>query len=133
MTLQQLNGHLDLVIQLQSARESLENLRAKILGATNYDGMPHSSETSRKTEAFAVMLERQKDDVKRLERAVANSETEVRLFVDDIADNRTKLIFSLRFLCGCKWEEVADLLGSKNTDDSVKHICYRYLESTGDA
>lgn len=129
MTLQELNGHLDMVLQLQEAKESLTNLQAKILGAQQYDGMPHSHNASRKTEQFAAMLGSQREDVQRLEKIVARSEVEVKAFIDSIADSRTRLIFRLRFLCGCKWEEVADMIGGRNSENSVKHICYRYLQA----
>lgn len=129
MTLQELNGHLDMVLQLQEAKESLTNLQAKILGAQQYDGMPHSHDASRKTEQFAAMLGSQREDVQRLEKIVARSEVEVKAFIDSIADSRTRLIFRLRFLCGCKWEEVADMIGGRNSENSVKHICYRYLQA----
>lgn len=129
MTLQELNGHLDMVLQLQEAKESLINLQAKILGAQQYDGMPHSHDASRKTEQFAAMLGSQREDVQRLEKIVARSEVEVKSYIDSIDDSRTRLIFRLRFLCGCKWEEVADMIGGRNSENSVKHICYRYLQT----
>ena len=128
MTLQDLNGHLDMVLQLQDAREGLENLQAKILGAQQYDGMPHAHEASRKTETLAAALEPQLEEVSRLEKIVARSEVEVKAFIGTIGDSKTRLIFRLRFLCGCKWDEVADLIGGGNTDNAVKHICYRYLQ-----
>lgn len=128
MTLQDLNGHLDMVVQLQDAKEALSNLEAKILGAQQFDGMPHSQEASRKTEQLAALLEAQREDVRRLERIVARSEVEVKAFIETIKDNRTRLIFRLRFLCGCKWEDVAGLIGGKNTRDAVRHVCYRYLQ-----
>lgn len=128
MTLQELNGHLDMVLQLLEAKEGLRNLQAKILGAQQYDGMPHSHEAARKTEQLAALLDTQSDDVRRLERIVARSEVEVKAFIDSITDSRTRLIFRLRFLCGCKWEEVADMIGGRNSENSVKHICYRYLQ-----
>ena len=133
MTLQDLNGHLDMVVQLQDAKEALNNLEAKILGAQQFDGMPHSQEASRKTEQLAALLEAQREDVRRLERIVARSEVEVKTFIDTIGDNRTRLIFRLRFLCGCKWEDVADLIGGRNTRDAVRQVCYRYLQIEGDA
>lgn len=127
MTLQRLNEHLNMVLQLQSAKDALSALQAQILKATNYDGMPHSHEASRNTENLAILLESQITDVTRLENIVGKSETEIRQFVDSIEDNRTKLIFNLRFLCGLKWETVAIMIGGKNTTDGVKSTCYRFL------
>lgn len=45
-----------------------------------------------------------------------------------IHDNRTKLIFKLRFLCGFPWADVADVIGGRNTEEAVKSACYRYLQ-----
>ena len=127
MTLQRLNEHLNMVLQLQSAREALGSLQSQILKATNYDGMPHAHEASRNTENLAILLETQLADVNRLESAVDKSEAEIRRFVDSIEDNRTKLIFNLRFLCGLKWEAVGRMLGKGVSGDAVRSVCMRYL------
>lgn len=127
MTLQRLNEHLNMLLQLQEAKESLGSMRAQILGAVNYDGMPHGHEVSRNTENLSILLSAQIADVNRLEAMVEQSEIEVRQFVDSIEDNRTKLIFSLRFLCGLKWEAVAMMIGGGNTAEAVSMTCYRYL------
>ena len=132
MTLQRLNEHLNMVLQLQSAREALGSLQSQIFKATNYDGMPHAHEASRNTENLAILLETQLADVNRLESTVDKSEAEIRRFVDSIEDNRTKLIFNLRFLCGLKWEAVAVMIGGGNTEKAVKSTCYRFLNCTDD-
>lgn len=129
MTLQQLNEHLNMLLQLEEAKEALNSLRAQVLGAQKYDGMPHAQEASRNTEILAVILQQQEDDVDRMERIVRTSEKEVTAFIDSIEDNRTKLIFSLRFLCGYKWEAVARMIGGGHTGDAISMVCYRYLSS----
>lgn len=128
MTLAELNGHLDMLTQLKKAKEALQTMQVRILGAQDLDGMPHSSDASRTTENLAILLEAQLDDVMRLDRIVERSEKDVRVFVDSIEDNRTKVIFNLRFLCGLKWEDVAAFIGGGNTADAVKAVCYRYLQ-----
>ena len=132
MTLQRLNEHLNMVLQLQSAREALSSLQSQILKATNYDGMPHAREASRNTENLAILLDTQIADVNRLENMVDKSEAEIRRFVDTIEDNRTKLIFNLRFLCAQKWEAVAVMIGGGNTEKAVKATCYRFLNCSDD-
>lgn len=132
MTLEELNGHLDMVTQLAVARENLKNSQARILGASQFDGMPHAHTPVRRPENLSILLEGQMEDVARLERIVERSEVGVRAWVNTIEDNRTKLLFNLRYLCGMKWEDVADYVGGRNTAEAVKMTCYRYLESTGD-
>ena len=132
MTLAELNGHLDMVTQLHKAREDLQNAQARILGAQQYDGMPHAREAARRTENLSVYLDSRKRDVDRLEKIVSRSELSVRNFVENIEDSRTRAIFDLRFLCGMTWESVAYYIGGRNTTESVKMACYRYLESSDD-
>ena len=127
MTLQRLNEHLNMVLELQGAEERLSSMRSQILSAVNYDGMPHGHEVSRNTENLAILLQDQVDDVNRLSRMVETSEREIREFIESIEDNRTKVIFKLRFLCGYKWEAVAVMIGGGNTEKAVKSTCYRFL------
>lgn len=127
MTLAELNIHLDMLTQLQEAREALRSIEGKILGAQNLDGMPHASGDSRKTESLSILLEARLDECARLERIVKKSEKDVNAFIETIEDMRTKIIFSLRYLAGMKWAEVAEYMGGGNTPESVKTICYRYL------
>lgn len=132
MTLQRLNEHLNMVLELQGAEERLSSMKSQILSATNYDGMPHGHEVSRNTENLAILLQHQIDDVNRISRMVEKSEIEVRRFVESIEDNRTKVIFNLRFLCGLKWEAVAVMIGGGNTEKAVKSTCYRFLNCKED-
>ncbi|MBR3584473.1 MAG: hypothetical protein IKO00_00460 [Oscillospiraceae bacterium] len=126
MTLAELNGHLDMVTQLHSARLTLQSLQDRILGAQQYDGMPHGHDASRKVENLSILLKEQSDDVDRLERIVARSEKNIRKWISSIPDNRTKVIFNLRFLCGMKWEDMTGYVGM-NSVEAVKSVCYRYL------
>ena len=133
MTLDELNDHLYLVQQLNTAREMLQSMRDSILRASSYDGMPHAPGAGDKVGALAVKLAEQEDVVQSYERQKAVSEKAVKAFIDSITDNRTNLIFYLRFICGYDWQGVAEVIGGRNTVDAVKSQCYRYLQSTGDA
>lgn len=128
MTLAELNGHLDMVTQLHSARETLQNMQDRILGAQPYDGMPHGHEASRKTENLSILLKEQSDEVDRLERIVSRSEKSIRKWISTVPDTRAKTVYRLRFLCGMKWEDVADYVGGEKSADAVRMLCYRYIE-----
>lgn len=128
MTLEDLNLHLDMVTDLAAARDRLQSMQS-FLKAQNMDGMPRGSGDSRKVEQLAVLISQQREDVERMERMVARSEPRIREWIDTIQDNRTRQIFSLRFLAGFAWADVAMIIGGKNTEEAVKAVCYRYLES----
>ena len=133
MTLDELNDHLYLVQQLNTAREMLQSMRDSVLRASSYDGMPHAPGAGDKVGALAVKLAELEEVVHSYERQKAVSEKAVKAFIDSITDNRTNLIFYLRFICGYDWQGVAEVIGGRNTVDAVKSQCYRYLQSTGDA
>lgn len=127
MTLEELNLHFAAVSELNSARDRLLSMTS-FLKAANMDGMPGASGESRKVEKLAILIEQQSEEVARMERVVQRSEKRVREFIGSIQDNRTAQIFSLRFLAGYGWQEVAAIIGGKNTEDAVKAVCYRYLQ-----
>jgi hypothetical protein len=133
MTLDELNAHLYLVQKLNTARDMLQSMRDSVLRASTYDGMPRGSGVSDKVGALAVKLAEQEDVVDLYEQQVSESEKMVKAWISTISDNRTNLIFYLRFVCGYEWQAVADVIGGRNTENAVKSQCYRYLQSTGDA
>ena len=131
MTLADLNSHLDLVIELKKARAMLASMQGRVLGAQQLDGMPHGQGAARSTENLSILLETEIDNVNRLEHVVERSEREIRKWIDEIPDSRTRIIFNLRYLCGMGWQQVAEVIGGKNTENAVKSQCYRYLQSKG--
>ena len=132
MTLDELNDHLILIRNMNTAREILQSMRDSVLRASNFDGMPHVPGAGDKVGALAVKCAEQEDVVARCERLVLKSQGRVKAWISTITDNRTNLIFYLRFVCGYDWQEVADVIGGKNTANAVKSQCYRYLHSTQD-
>lgn len=133
MTLDELNAHLYLVSQLNTAREMLQSMRDSVLRASSYDGMPHATGAGDKVASLAIKIDEQTQRVKLYEDQVKESEIHVKAWIDTIQDNRTNLIFYLRFVCGYEWQAVADVIGGRNTENAVKSQCYRYLQSTNDA
>lgn len=129
MTLDELNAHLILVQQLNTARDMLRSMRDSVLRASSYDGMPHASGAGDKVAALAIKCAEQEEFVSLYEAQVRKSELTVKRFIDTIQDNRTNLIFYLRWICGYDWQEVANVIGGKNTASAVKCAAYRYLDS----
>lgn len=129
MTIERLNEHRTFVLLLQESKTILASMQAQILKAMDYDGLPHVAEPSRTTENLSILLDAQIADVNRLEAIVAESEREIKAFVDSIPDNRTRVIFNLRFVCGMKWDSVAKMIGGGNASSTMRSVCTRYLET----
>lgn len=50
-------------------------------------------------------------------------------YIATIPDSMTRQVFTARFVAGMTWDQVADEVGGRNTPDSVKKTCYRYIKA----
>lgn len=128
MTLLNLNHHFELIEKLTKAREMLQSLRDTAYpGASVLTGMPHTSGVKDKVGDLAAEIVDMDARVGWLEAEVKASEAMIMPFIQGIDDDQTRLIFRLRFLRGLAWKEVAAVIGGRNSEESVKMVCYRYL------
>ena len=107
----------------------LQTLETAALTASRLDTMPRAAGLGDRTAALAVKIAEQEEVVALYERLVRNSETEVKAWIDTISDNRTNVIFYLRFICGYEWRDVAEVIGGRNTENGVKSLVYRFFRS----
>ena len=54
-------------------------------------------------------------------------------YIDRVPNARMKMIMILRFIDQKQWKEIADIIGGKETEYSVKAACYRYVEGRDEA
>ena len=129
MTLKELSQlyYLNREIEMDQAR--LEALRAKASapGSPNYDGMP-------KSPVYENRLERYIADIVDLENIInlkiqqcLIERKRLERYISEIPDSLTRQIFTLRFISGLSWLQVAYSIGGNNTEGGVKMICYRYI------
>ena len=131
MTRQELDYHWELLQQLWENRELLATMEAKAAPRPRrLDGMPRVSGIGDPVGDLVTEIADLKERINDLETEIASSEVAVEAFIKTIADDRTRIIFRLRFLRGLAWGEVADILGRRTTSDAVKSACYRYLASS---
>lgn len=129
MTLAELNRHLELVQDLKSTQELLNGLwAAAVPGAQKLTGMPHQPGVSDKTGAYAIEIADAEEQIELIKARIAESEAVILPWIAAIDDNLTRIVFRLRFIRGKQWQEVADIIGGKNTGDAIRMVCYRYLE-----
>lgn len=128
LSLLELNDHYDLVDSLNRAEDLLKRLReAAEPGAQVITGMPHSSGIKDRVGNLATEIAHIDARLTALRAAVAESEAQISPFIDSIEDVFVATIFRLRFLKGLEWKDVAATVGGKNTAETVKKQCYRYL------
>ena len=132
MTLKELSQLYYLNREIERDQERLEQLRASVSapGAPNYDGMP-------KSPSFENRLERYIAEIVDLEAIIQAKITQclhernrLERYIAEIPDSLTRQIFTLRFINGLSWLQVAYSIGGNNTEQGVKMICYRYIKNS---
>lgn len=131
MTLKELSQLYYLNREIERDQERLEQLRASVSapGAPNYDGMP-------KSPSFENRLERYIAEIVDLEAIIQAKITQclhernrLERYIAEIPDSLTRQIFTLRFIDGLSWVQIAFSIGN-NTADSVRMICNRHISKT---
>lgn len=128
MTLDELNQHFVLRKRLDRAKEMLASFRAAAHpGAQTLTGMPHSPGVSDKVGDLAIEIWDLQSRIDHLESKCAEEKKKLEKYIGGIKDDQTRMIFRLRFIHCMTWFQVAEAIGGRNTANSVKLICHRYL------
>lgn len=126
MTVKELSQLYWLNREIELDQKRLEELEYKAIpGSPIISDMPpgpHSNES--KVEKLAAEIA----DLKTKIFDNTRKRNELNAFIENIPDSLTRMIFTYRFKGGCRWKEVARLVGGRNNADGVKMICYRYLD-----
>nr|DAI94457.1 MAG TPA: Protein of unknown function (DUF1492) [Caudoviricetes sp.] len=132
MTLKELSQLYYLDREIKLDRERLAELRSDLMNpkSPSYDGMPKSPNPD-------PAMERCVAEITDLE-AIIQAKIEQRIYerarleryISDIPDSLTRQIFTLRFIEGLTWEDVAAKAGGNNTAKNCSNICYRYIRQS---
>lgn len=130
MTLRELSRYYKLHERLERNREMLSSLTAAAgPGAQVLTGMPHAQGVNDKVGDLAIEMEDLEERIAHLELECDREKKKIGKYISNIKDDQTRMIFRLRFIHCMTWLQVADTIGGRNTANSVKLICYRYLDS----
>ena len=128
MTLRELSIYYKMNERLEQNRRMLSSLYAAAgLGAQEITGMPHAPGVSDQVSSLVIEIEDLKERISRLELECAKEKKILERYIATIEDDQTRMIFRLRFVHCMTWAQVARAIGGRNTANSVKLICHRYL------
>lgn len=140
-----------LVVDLDSDERLLRELRSTIdagaITAYNLSGMPRAPGVSNPTEKTVLRviqveqnIRRKRDTILELRVAISTRQTLCLLerkrleeYIDSIDNEFLRQVFTLRFVNGLPWEQVAAGIGGGNKAESVRVECYRYLRQSNKA
>ena len=112
MTRAELSLHHEAQRKLNEARELYKQMRLRAYPkAQTIDDMPKATGTGRKVEELAMVLSDLSDKVDELQAAAELTRPAVLEYIHTIDEPRTRMIVSLRVLCGLTWERVAFYTG----------------------
>lgn len=128
MTKKELSQHFQLREQLRKNKEILNTLYAAAYpGAQKISGMPHGNGSADKVGNLAIEIADIKTQIAQIQDEIDQQEPAIASFIDGIDDAQLRTILRLRFFGGLTWRDVAANIGGRNTESSVKMVCYRYL------
>ena len=130
MTLRELSQSYHLEKEIEESQQRLKNLKDAVLriSAPSFEERSHPTGyiqgkievlTAEITDLETIILSRQIQCIvekKRLER-----------YISSIKDSYIRRIFTLRFVDGLTWLQVANKIGGKNSEDGVRKACCRYI------
>lgn len=112
MTRAELSLHHEAQRKLNEARDLYKQMRLRAYPkAQTIDDMPKATGTGRKVEELALVLSDLSDKVDELQAAAERTRPAVLEYIHTIDEPRTRMIVSLRVLCGLTWERVAFYTG----------------------
>lgn len=131
MTLKELSQLYHLNLEIENDQRRLEELEGKILSPSspNLSGMPRSTVYNNKIESSVADLIDLKAIISAKQQQCIYEYSRLLGYITEIDDSLTREIFTFRFVNGLSWRQVALKIGGNNTEESVKKICYRYLNN----
>lgn len=131
MTLKELSQLYHLNLEIENDRRRLEELEEKISSPSspNLSGMPRSTVYNNKIESSVADLIDLKAIISAKQQQCIYEYRRLLGYITEIDDSLTREIFTYRFVNGLSWRQVAVKMGGNNTEESVKKICYRYLNN----
>jgi len=127
MTKERLSQLSWLKLEIEELTNRIRRMESALSGRTSrIDGMSWLGSTKDFVGDRAAELCDMKDELAKLRSAAMTELTALQSFIGEIDDSQVRLIFTLRYVDGHSWHQVAWRLGG-NTSDSVRMAHNRYL------
>lgn len=123
---------------LQELRQSMGDVSSPVLS-----DMPKAHSVGSPTESVVLRIAQLESNIQHKRDAVLNMRVLIstrqtlcllerkRLeeYINTVDDSLLRQIFTLRFVNGLPWEQVAFAIGGDNKGESMRQACYRYLKA----
>ncbi len=129
MTLEELNQLNDLKREIVIEKGRLEALRTRVYGSTGrLSGAPGGGSNESRIARYYPLIESLEAVIEdKICQAICKAEALER-YITEIPDSFMRQIFTLRFIDGLEWRDVAQRMGGGNSWKNISNMCYRYLQ-----
>lgn len=128
MTLRELSQLYYLKREIAMDRERLAELESRALpGAQVISGLPGSAGVSDKLANYAVEIADLRAVIEGKCRRCLAEQQRLEQYIAGIDDSLIRQIFTLRFVEGLSWQQVANRVGGKNSAGNLRVVCHRFL------
>ena len=129
MTVQELQQLFYLNQLIEHERERLEELRSALsLQSPVLTDMPKAPGAKDKIGAIVPDIIDQEAEIEKNLQAYMAARDKLTEYINRVPNARIKTILILRFIDQKPWQEVAEVIGGRETEYSVKQACYRYVD-----
>lgn len=129
MTLKEISQLYYLNREIEMDQHRLEDLRARATSTTGTIGdTPRAYGTQDKVSKCVAEIVDLSAIISAKQQQCIHERNRLERYIVAINDSLTRQIFTLRFINGLSWVQVAAHIGGNNTDKSVSKACYRYLD-----
>lgn len=131
MTLKELSQLYYLNREIEADQQRLEALRSRASSPSgpNLTGMPGGGSYENRLERYIAEIVDLEGIISAKITQCLHERNRLERYIADIPDSLTRQIFTLRFINGLSWLQVAFSIGGGNTEGGVKMICYRYIDA----
>lgn len=133
MTLKELSQLYYLNREIEMDQRRLEELRAKAASPSSapLDDMPHGTNIASRVERYVAEIVDMSAIIAAKQEQCMHERSRLERYISGIDDSLTRQIFTLRFVNGLSWLQVAAHIDANLTDGYVRNACYRYLKNNG--
>jgi hypothetical protein len=130
MTLKEISQLYYLNREIEMDQRRLEELYAKATNTTQtITDMPRAPGVSDKVANCGAEIADLSVIISAKQQQCIHERNRLERYISDIGDSLTRQIFTLRFINGLPWMQVAAHIGTDLTDAYVRNVCYKYLKS----
>lgn len=129
MTVKELSQLYYINAYIEHMREQLAEMReAADVRSPSLSDMPKAPGARDKIGDIVPRIADKEAEIRAEMREMERVRAELTQYINKVPNVRIRLIMQLRFLRLLSWQEVAEVIGGKETEYSVKQTCYRFLK-----